>query len=45
MPCERGVKEVLQNMIADMDITMALAGEKSVSELISQCLWTLVNRG
>lgn len=30
---ERGVKEVLRNMIADMDITMALSGEKSVREL------------
>ncbi|UOR10836.1 lactate 2-monooxygenase [Halobacillus amylolyticus] len=30
---ERGVKEVLQNMMADMDITMALAGERSVSGL------------
>lgn len=30
---ERGVKEVLQNMIADMDITMALAGERSVQEI------------
>jgi lactate 2-monooxygenase len=30
---ERGVKEVLQNILADMDITMALAGEKAVREL------------
>ncbi|CAM3168426.1 lactate 2-monooxygenase [Filibacter tadaridae] len=30
---EKGVKAVLQNMIADMDITMALAGERSVNEL------------
>ncbi|UJL46065.1 lactate 2-monooxygenase [Virgibacillus sp. NKC19-16] len=30
---EQGVTEVLQNMIADMDITMALAGENSVSQL------------
>ncbi|MGV3487179.1 MAG: lactate 2-monooxygenase [Tuberibacillus sp.] len=30
---EKGVKEVLQNLLADMDITMALAGEKSVKEI------------
>ncbi|WP_075982690.1 lactate 2-monooxygenase [Bacillus massilinigeriensis] len=30
---ENGVKEVLENMIADMDITMALAGEKSISDI------------
>ncbi|WP_373894053.1 lactate 2-monooxygenase [Virgibacillus sp. CBA3643] len=30
---EQGVTEVLQNMIADMDITMALAGGRSVSKL------------
>lgn len=30
---EQGVKKVLQNMIADMDITMGLAGEKSVRGL------------
>lgn len=36
---ERGVKEVLQNMIADMDITMALAGERSVDELNKSILY------
>lgn len=30
---ERGVKEVLQNMIADLDITLGLAGSRSVQEL------------
>lgn len=30
---ERGGKEVLRNMIANMDITMAVSAEKSVSEL------------
>ncbi|WP_059104930.1 lactate 2-monooxygenase [Shouchella shacheensis] len=30
---ELGVKEVLKNLIADMDLTMALAGERSVREL------------
>ncbi|MBY7144810.1 lactate 2-monooxygenase [Virgibacillus sp. NKC19-3] len=35
---EQGVTEVLQNIIADMDITMALAGGKSVSELDNSML-------
>lgn len=30
---ERGVKEVLQNMIADLDLTLGLAGVRSVNEL------------
>lgn len=30
---EQGVKEVLRNMIADFDITLALTGEKSVQDL------------
>ncbi|WP_164669804.1 lactate 2-monooxygenase [Virgibacillus doumboii] len=30
---ETGVKQVLTNMIADMDLTMALAGRKSIGEL------------
>lgn len=30
---EKGVKEVLQNMVADLDITMALAGKRSVQDL------------
>ena len=30
---EQGVKEVLRNMIADLDITLALTGEKSVQDL------------
>ncbi len=30
---EKGVREVLQNMLADLDLTMALAGEKSVREM------------
>lgn len=30
---EQGVQSVLQNLLADMDITMTLAGEKSVREL------------
>src|SRR5699024_8947653 len=30
---ERGVKEVLQNMIADLDLTLGLAGVRSVNSL------------
>lgn len=30
---EQGVKEVLQNMITDFELTMGLAGCKSVSEI------------
>ncbi len=30
---QKGVKEVLQNMLADLDITMGLTGESKVSEL------------
>ena len=30
---ERGVKEVLQNLIADLDLTLGLAGVRSVNEL------------
>ncbi|UOQ44813.1 lactate 2-monooxygenase [Halobacillus salinarum] len=30
---ERGVREVLQNLTADMDLTMALAGERSIQDL------------
>lgn len=30
---ERGVREVLQNMLADLDLTMALAGETTTGEL------------
>ncbi len=30
---EEGVREVLQNMLADTDLTLALAGERSVREL------------
>ncbi len=30
---ERGVQEVLQNLIADLDITMTLSGQKSVTEI------------
>ncbi|AXF57296.1 lactate 2-monooxygenase [Salicibibacter kimchii] len=30
---EKGVKEVLQNMIADMDMTMALAGKRAVTDI------------
>ncbi|MFC7061003.1 lactate 2-monooxygenase [Halobacillus seohaensis] len=35
---DQGVAEVLQNLKADMDLTMALAGEKSVRELNSSIL-------
>ncbi|WP_106498223.1 lactate 2-monooxygenase [Lentibacillus sp. Marseille-P4043] len=35
---EKGVKEVLQNMVADLDITMALAGERSVRNLSKSML-------
>ncbi|MGY0694433.1 lactate 2-monooxygenase [Virgibacillus sp. FSP13] len=35
---EKGVKEVLQNMVADLDITMALAGERSVRNLSKSIL-------
>ncbi len=30
---ERGVRKVLQNMMADMDLTLALSGGKSIREL------------
>ncbi|MBZ5200797.1 alpha-hydroxy-acid oxidizing protein [Planomicrobium chinense] len=30
---EQGVKEVLRNMIADLDITLALSGEKAIDDL------------
>lgn len=30
---EEGVKQVLGNLIADFDLTMALSGKKSVNEL------------
>jgi L-lactate dehydrogenase (cytochrome) len=29
----KGVQEVLTNLLADMDLTMALAGKKSVAEI------------
>ncbi|WP_099159189.1 lactate 2-monooxygenase [Virgibacillus ndiopensis] len=35
---QRGVKEVLQNLIADMDITMALAGERSIGGITKSLL-------
>lgn len=35
---QRGVKEVLQNLIADLDITLGLAGSKSIQELDSSIL-------
>src|SRR5699024_503940 len=35
---EKGVREVLQNMIADLDITMALSGQKTVRGLTQSIL-------
>lgn len=35
---ERGVREVLQNMLADLDLTIALAGETAAGELDSSVL-------
>src|SRR5699024_7389042 len=35
---EKGVREVLQNMIADLDITMALSGQKTVRDLTQSIL-------
>jgi L-lactate dehydrogenase (cytochrome) len=35
---EKGVKEVLQNLLADLDITIALAGERSVRDINSSIL-------
>jgi len=35
---EKGVKEVLQNLLADLDITIALAGERSVQDINSSIL-------
>ncbi|GGC95548.1 L-lactate 2-monooxygenase [Thalassobacillus devorans] len=35
---QQGVQEVLQNMIADLDITLALTGESSVREMDSSIL-------
>ena len=30
---QKGVKEVMQNMLADLDITLGLTGQSSVSQL------------
>ncbi|MFD1067983.1 lactate 2-monooxygenase [Oceanobacillus locisalsi] len=35
---QKGVKEVMQNMLADLDITMGLAGQSSVSNLEASLL-------
>ncbi|MFD1413031.1 alpha-hydroxy-acid oxidizing protein [Oceanobacillus jeddahense] len=35
---QRGVKEVMQNILADLDITMGLAGQSSVSNLEASLL-------
>ncbi|MCM3670793.1 lactate 2-monooxygenase [Mesobacillus maritimus] len=35
---EAGVKQVLRNLIADLDLTMALSGKKSIQELDSSLL-------
>ena len=35
---ERGVREVIRNLVADFDLTMALAGCASIRELTSECL-------
>jgi len=35
---EQGVKEVLQNILADFELTLALAGCKSVSEITRSAL-------
>jgi lactate 2-monooxygenase len=42
---EQGVKEVLQNMIADLDITLGLTGERSVKELNKSILMDSQNLG
>ncbi len=35
---EAGVREVIRNLVADFDLTMALSGYRSVSELVPQSL-------
>jgi lactate 2-monooxygenase len=35
---ERGVREVLQNHMADFDLTMGLAGCRSIAEIGPECL-------
>jgi lactate 2-monooxygenase len=35
---EAGVREVIRNVVADFDLTLALSGLRSVSELGSECL-------
>jgi lactate 2-monooxygenase len=35
---ERGVREVIQNHLADFDLTIGLAGCRSVAEIGPECL-------
>ena len=35
---ERGVREVMQNHMADFDLTMGLAGCRSIAEIGPECL-------
>jgi lactate 2-monooxygenase len=35
---EQGVCEVIRNFVADLDLTIGLAGQRSVAELTSECL-------
>jgi lactate 2-monooxygenase len=35
---ERGVREVVNNFIADLDLTLGLSGRRSISELDRSCL-------
>jgi lactate 2-monooxygenase len=37
---EAGVREVIQNLEADFDLTMGLAGCRSVAEIGPDCLWS-----
>lgn len=40
-----GIKQVMTNMIADLDLTMGLAGCKSLDEIRPRCLVSLAGRG
>ncbi|RSK29232.1 hypothetical protein EJF36_03000 [Bacillus sp. HMF5848] len=40
---EEGVKQVFRNLLADFDLTMALAGKRSVTELDREQLRKIYN--
>ena len=38
---EAGVREVIRNFVADFDLTLGLAGCRSVAEIVPECLQSL----